>query len=151
MQAYPHTYRVSATAQQTGPVTVSAPDLPRLETGPPPQFDGPGGVWSPETLLCAAIGDCFILTFRSVSHAATFAWLKLECHVEGILERIDGVARYTRFAISATLTVPAGSDTAKSCALLERTERACLISNSLRGTRSLKIQVVTTPLSGAAA
>ena len=99
-------------------------------------------VWSPESLLCAAVADCFILTFRAVSRAAKFDWLTLQCRVEGTLERVDGQSRFTRFATHATLSVPAGADAAKARALLERAEHGCLIANSLRGTRTLDAEVI---------
>src|SRR5512140_96554 len=110
MHPYPHTYIASATAQNVGFITVNSPQSPSLETAAPPEFDGPGGVWSPESLLCASVADCFILTFRAVARAARFTWLQLECRTEGVLERA---------------------------------EHGCLISNSLRGSRTLEAQVVT--------
>ncbi|HEU4778512.1 MAG TPA: OsmC family protein [Steroidobacteraceae bacterium] len=125
-----------------GTVTVAAPQLPDITTAAPPEFDGPGGIWSPETLLCAAVVDCFILTFRSVSRAAQYSWLTLECRVEGTLERLEGQAQFTRYASFAKLTVPKGSDTAKARSLLERAEQSCLISNSLRGNRTLETEVL---------
>lgn len=91
MHPYPHTYIVSAAAQSTGLVTVASSQLPDLQSAPPPEFDGPGGVWSPETLLCAAAADCFILTFRGLSRAARLEWLRLHCRVEGVLERVERV------------------------------------------------------------
>jgi organic hydroperoxide reductase OsmC/OhrA len=126
-----------------GSVAVASAALPIIETAPPPEFDGPEGVWSPETLLCAAVADCFILTFRGVSRAARFEWVKLECRVEGTLERVDGISQFTRYATHAVLTVPAGTDVARARSLLERAEHACLVSNSLRGTRTLEAEVVT--------
>jgi organic hydroperoxide reductase OsmC/OhrA len=142
MHPYPHLYRASASAAPAGTVTVASPSLPDIATAPPPEFDGPGGVWSPESLLCAAVADCFILTFRSVSRAAHFAWLGLECRVEGTLERVEAQAQFTRYASFAKLIVPKGSDTAKARSLLERAEHSCLISNSLRGTRTLETEVL---------
>jgi organic hydroperoxide reductase OsmC/OhrA len=142
MHPYPHRYLVSASATAAGSVAVSAPQLPPLTTAPPPEFDGPGGVWSPETLLCAAVADCLILTFRALSRLAQLKWLRLECRVEGTLERVERVAQFTRFASVATLAVPEGTDLDKAHQLLEQAERSCLISNSLRGTRTLEAQVV---------
>lgn len=143
MHPYPHIYHVSAAGSGTGSVIVSSPDLPDLSTAPPPQFDGPGGLWSPENLLCAALADCFILTFRSFARVARFEWTLLHCRVEGTLEKADGVTRFTRFAVVAVLTVPPGSDQEKARTLLERAEHGCLISNSLLGVRTLETQVVT--------
>jgi organic hydroperoxide reductase OsmC/OhrA len=40
------------------------------------------------------------------------------------------------------LTVPPGTDAAKAKELLERSERGCLVANSLKGERSLQITIV---------
>ena len=142
MHPYPHTYVASAAAQNAGLVAVTSPQLPNLETASPPEFDGPGGVWSPETLLCASLADCFILTFRAVSRAARFEWLQLECRVEGVLERVERVSQFTYYTTFAKLTVPAGTDVAKARELLEGAEHGCLVANSLRGSRALEVQIV---------
>lgn len=142
MHPYPHLYRVSATGAQDGRVTVRSPNLPDLETAPPAEFDGPGDAWSPETLLCGAIADCFILTFRAVARVRKFEWQKLECRVEGTLDRVAGVAQFTKYVVRATLTVKEGADESMARSLLERSEHACLISNSLRGERALELTVL---------
>jgi organic hydroperoxide reductase OsmC/OhrA len=143
MHPYPHVYDVTAAGTGTGTVVVSSPGLPDLATAPPPQFDGPGGFWSPENLLCAALADCFILTYRGVARVARFDWMQLQVRVEGTLEKQEGVTRFTRFATTAVLTVATGSDEQKARNLLERAEHGCLISNSLQGTRTLEVQIVT--------
>lgn len=143
MHPYPHTYVASASGERAGMVAVAAEQLPTLETAAPPQFDGPGGVWSPETLLCAALADCFILTFRSIARAAKLDWLHLECHVEGALERVERTSQFTRFRTVAKLTVAEGTDLARARESLERAEHGCLVANSLRGERTLESEVVT--------
>lgn len=142
MQPYPHTYTASAAGKDSGSVVVSSPELPAFDTAAPCEFDGPGGTWSPETLLCASLADCFILTFRAVSRAARFEWLQLECRVEGVLERAGQTARFTRYTTFAKLTIPAGGDAAKARELLERAEHGCLIANSQLGSRVLETEVV---------
>jgi len=142
MHPYPHTYIASATGRSKGGVTVNSPQLSSIDTAPPPEFDGPGGVWSPETLLCASIADCFVLTFRAVSRAARFEWLELECRVEGVLEQVDRVSRFTRYITYATLKVPAGASESRGRELLERAEHGCLIANSLSGSRAIDARVV---------
>ena len=141
IRPYPHIYTAAAGARPEGAVGLTSTDLPEIATASPPEFGGPGGVWSPETLLCASVADCFILTFRAVSRAAKFDWLSLECRVEGILERVDGLAQFTRFASHVTLTVPRGTDAAQARALLERAEKGCLVANSLRGARTLEVEL----------
>ncbi len=151
MHPYPHIYSASATGQGKGSVTVASPQLSSFETAAPPEFDGPGGVWSPETLLCASLADCFILTFRAVSRAARFEWSRLECRVEGVLERVGRTSQFTRYTTFARLTVSEGADTAKARELLERADEGCLIANSVRGSRALETQIgVESPASVAA-
>src|SRR6516225_9248723 len=118
MQPYPHTYVAAAAADNTGSVTVASPQLPSMDTDAPPQFDGPDGKWSPETLLCASVADCFILTFRSVARAARLEWLYLECRVEGVMERHERLLQFTGYKTFATLTVPRDADVAKARELL---------------------------------
>jgi organic hydroperoxide reductase OsmC/OhrA len=141
VKAYPHVYGAGARGEPSGPVLVHSSELPDMETAPPPEFDGPGGVWSPETLLVASVADCFILTFRGVSRAARLEWESLDAQVEGTLERIDGVTQFTRYVTRATLTVKAMADVGKSKELLERAEKICLVANSLRGERVLEATV----------
>ena len=145
MQAYPHHYEIAARAEAAGTVVLSSSGLTALESAPPPEFDGPGGFWSPETLLVAAVADCFILTFRAIARPARFEWVDLECRVEGVLDRVSGVAQFTRFTTHARLTARPGTDRAKARDLLERAEKYCLISNSLRGERHVEIEIVEAP------
>lgn len=143
MKPYPHHYTAAAAARGPGSVVISAADLPPIETAAPPEFDGPGGVWSPEMLLCATVADCFILTFRAVARAAHFDWIALDCRVEGVLERSGNTTQFTRFSTAARLAIPPGADEAKARHLLGRAEHGCLVSNSLRGERTLSSELVT--------
>jgi len=144
MQAYPHHYEASAQGAAAGLVEVTARALPPLPTAAPPEFDGPGGAWSPETLLVAALADCFILTFRGIARAAHFEWRTVRCRVEGVLDRVAGTAQFCRFTTRATLAVPPGANREKARELLERAEKLCLIGNSLRGERLLEIEIAET-------
>jgi len=141
MDPLPHTYTAIATSHPSGLVPVSTTTAPALITAAPMEFGGPGNQWSPEGLLCAAVADCFVLTFRSIARAAKLDWLNLKCRVEGRLDRTDSGLRFTHFTTYADITVPAGSDIEHVERLLERTERECLVANSLNGGRSLEMHV----------
>jgi len=142
MHPYPHHYRVAARAEPGGDVSVSAQDLPTLTTNAPIEFDGPGGRWSPEGLLTAAVADCFVLTFRAIARASKLNWSGLEVETEGTLERIEGVSRFTNFEVTARLKVPPGTDSARAQKLLEKAEATCLITNSLSAKRHLNATVL---------
>ena len=122
-------------------MAVASARLETLRTAPPAEFGGPGNLWSPETLLVASIANCFVLTLRALTRAAGFSWLGVECRVEGILERVEGITQFSRFVTHADLTVPNGADEAAARRFLERAEHGCLIANSLRGARRLEATI----------
>jgi organic hydroperoxide reductase OsmC/OhrA len=141
MQALPHRYLVKGTGRISGDVEMTAEGLPMLRAASPAQFDGPGDRWSPETLLVGAVADCFILTFRVVANASKVSWISLDCDVTGTLDRVDHVTQFTHFEMTAHLVVPAGVDADKARHALEKAERTCLISRSLKASVALDATV----------
>lgn len=133
MQNFPHHYGVTADGAVTGRVLVSSPNLPVWTTDAPAEFDGPGDVWSPETMLVGAVANCFILTFRAIARASKFEWQQLSCKAVGVLDRVERVTQFTEIHLTVTLVVAAGTDVEKAQRLLEKAEQNCLITNSLKG------------------
>lgn len=143
MQDYPHRYVVSADGKTEGHVTVSADGVQAIDTAPPAEFGGPGDKWSPESLLVASVANCFVLSFRAIARASRFEWTRLECRATGVLDKVDGVTRFTEFEVDATLTTPQGTDESKAKRLMEKAENICLITNSLNGETHLNAEVRT--------
>ncbi|GAB3316161.1 OsmC family protein [Haliea atlantica] len=141
MQDFPHHYRVHARGSSDGPVRLEGDKLPVLETTPPPEFGGPEGYWSPESLLLGAVADCFILTFRAVASASRLTWTSLECDATGTLDRVERVTRFTAVTVAARLSVPEGSDPEKARRVLEKAEAACLITSSMNAEVHLEADV----------
>ncbi|MFC7335104.1 OsmC family protein [Rhodocista pekingensis] len=142
MQALPHIYLTKATGTAQGNVRLEAEaDVPALDTAAPPQFGGPNGFWSPETLFVGAVADCYILTFRAIARASKLEWESLEVDVEGVLDRVEGVTRFTRFTVKPRLLVKAEADAERATTLLAKAERTCLITNSLNAELHLEPSV----------
>lgn len=141
MQEFPHHYHVTATGGAVDNIELSSPGVPDLPSAAPAEFGGPGDQWSPETLLAAAIADCFILSFRAIARASKFDWVRLSCEVDAVLDRIEKVTQFTEFRETVVLEVPMGADEKKALRLLERAERACLVTNSLTGETHLDATV----------
>lgn len=141
MQDYPHHYLAAASATATSNVEARSPGLEPIETASPPQFGGPEGLWSPETMLVASVANCFILSFRAVARAARVDWISLECDVVGTLEKVDRVTRFTNFEVRAKLVVPPATNEAKAMKMLEKSERVCLITNSMKADSHLEAEV----------
>jgi organic hydroperoxide reductase OsmC/OhrA len=137
----PHRYRVTATADHLSDVRLDSEGLPALTTTTPMEFDGPGGDWSPETLLVAAIAGCFALTFRGSARRAGLTWVSLVCHVTGTLDRVDHLTRFVRFDVEATLRIPDNADETRARQVLARAEETCLITRSLSGPTHLEVNI----------
>ena len=141
MEPYPHHYKVQAAAKTEGSVALASERLPTLSSAPPRQFGGPGDQWSPEMLLVAAAVDCLILTFRAIARASKLPWLSLDCDAEGVLDRVEGVTRFTEIRTNARLVLPAGGDAERARRLLEKAEKTCLITCSLKSESKLSTDV----------
>lgn len=143
MQSFPHYYKVSASASAESTITLSSENVDDIISAPPKEFGGPGDQWSPETLLVSSVSDCFVLTFRAIARVSKLPWISLQCDVDGILDRVDGVSRFTGFNVYAKLTVAADVDVNKAARLLEKAEKGCLITNSMIAESHLESEVIT--------
>lgn len=142
MKDLPHQYFVTARGAASGTVALSSPGVATLQSEPPPEFGGGGAEWSPETLLCAAVADCFLLTFRAIARAAQLSYVGFSCDVAGKLDRVEGQLRFTEFVLRARLAVAPGTDEARARSLLEKAERGCLVSRSLSAAVTLAAEVI---------
>lgn len=138
MHPFPHLYRAQAGAMHTGSVNVTTDAAPWLETNAPPEFGGPSGYWSPETLLVGSIADCYILSFRGVARASRLEWQSLAVDVEGVLDRVEGVTRFVRFTVKPRLSILSAEAEALARTVLQQAKRTCLITNSLTGECALE-------------
>jgi len=131
MKDLPHQYAAIASGVSDGDIALGSPRLPTLPSAAPEEFGGPGDRWSPETLLVAALADCYVLTFRALARRSNLEWSVLACEVEGTVDRVDRVIRFTAFMLRVRLRLASGAGVETARRLLEKAEHGCLISNSL--------------------
>jgi len=134
MNELPHRYSVVASAKPVGSVWLDGDNLQTLDTALPAQFGGTGDRWSPETLFVVAVATCLALTFRGVARARRLTWTSFRCEAEGVLDRVDGVLQFTSIHIHVHVSVPPGAESAIADLqdAIDRAERTCLVSNSLK-------------------
>jgi peroxiredoxin-like protein len=142
MKPLPHHYDAKLSGDPDGYATVSAEGIPDLRCHAPADFDGPGDAWSPEHLLLAAVQTCFLFTLRSVAKLSKFEFKHLELSAHGLLERKEGVTRFTEIVLRPKLTVAPGTDRAQATRIMEKSEKACLVSASLSTPVRLEPEVI---------
>lgn len=131
MKPFPHRYDVHLAGGPSGYAHVSTAGVPELRAAPPADFDGPGDAWSPEHLLLASVQTCFLFTLRAIARLSKLEFADLQLDAAGTVDRREGVTRFTEIVLRPTLTVATGTDRALALRVLEKSERACLVSASL--------------------
>jgi peroxiredoxin-like protein len=142
MKPLPHVYEVELAGGADGYARVSSVGIPELQSAPPADFDGPGDAWSPEHLLLAAVETCFLFTLRSVAQESKLEFISLELSGEGKVDRKDGATRFTEIVLRPRLRLPAGADQDRALRILEKSEKACLVSASLSTPVRLEAEVL---------
>ena len=141
MKALPHHYGATLRGGPTGYAQLSTAGPPMLLTAPPLEFDGPGDAWSPEHLLLASVQACFLFTLRAIARLSKLEFTALDLDAVGIVDRQNGVTRFTEIVLRPTITVPSGADRARVMHVLEKSEKACLVSASLSTPIRLEPQI----------
>ena len=143
MKALPHTYEVRLAGGPSGYARVALAGAPELRAAPPLDFDGPGDAWGPEHLLLAAVETCFLFTLRAVAQASRVEFTALELAGAGTVDRADGALRFTGIVLRPRLTLGPGADRERALRVLEKAEKACLVSASLATPIRLEPEIVT--------
>lgn len=119
--------------------TISSPVLnSSIEVATPPEFTkGMPGIWSPEHLLVAAVNSCYMTTFLAIAENFKLDFISLDSKAVGLLEQPDGKYMITTVLLKPVLVIQDEQHAAKAMRVLEKTEKACLISNSIKSTVKL--------------
>ena len=139
-------FRFPVSVRWEGPqrVQVETPDVAGIEVTVPPEFRGPGGHWSPETLLVASAASCYAVTFAALAERRGIPIHGLTVSGTGLVgKRDDG-----RFGFLAVELTPRIQTEPECVDRVERTARAahasCLVA------RALNVPIGVTPLVEAA-
>jgi peroxiredoxin-like protein len=135
-------YRSSAIWTMKRRGIVSAEDVPRtINFAAPPEFQGEPGLWTPEHLLVASVATCFLATFRAIAENSKLHVVRLEVEAEGLLEKEEGGFRFTQIMVRPRLAIADAADEERAHRMLEKAERACLISRSLSSHMEMQADV----------
>jgi peroxiredoxin-like protein len=104
-----------------------------IEVATPPEFPkGVAGIWSPEHLLLASVNSCLMTTFLAVAENSKFEFINFESNATGKLEKVDGKYLVSEITLNPVISISFEKDKEKALRLIEKSEAACLISNSIK-------------------
>lgn len=131
-----HKYEVNLTWTSLRKGLLESPVLEQtIEVATPPEFpNGIAGIWSPEHLFVSAISSCLMTTFLAIAENSKFAFKSFSCNAIGKLDKVEGKFMMTEVALRPTLVIVAADQSDRAKRILEKSEQACLISNSVKST-----------------
>ncbi|MBL7976146.1 MAG: OsmC family protein [Candidatus Kapabacteria bacterium] len=143
-----HYYHVDVTWDSDRKGTLTSPELPQaIQVATPPEFPkGMPGIWSPEHYFTAAVSSCLMTTFLAIAEASNLEFVSFNCASKGKLEKIEGKFLMTEVLLEPMLILKNETDMAKAERILEKSEKACLISNSIKSTVSMKPTIAVAAL-----
>lgn len=136
LDSYTYDVKLEWTGQRKG--TLAGDDLPLLEVAPPPEFSGIPGTWTPEHLLVAATASCLIATFLAIAEISKLHVISYEMSARGRLAKVPPEGyRFTEIILAPEVGVVA-AEVERARRLLEKAEKNCFVSQSLRATVKLE-------------
>jgi len=127
---FPHHYEVQLVSDD-GRGIVTAPPRPFILGGPPPEFDGRDGWWSPEHLLLSSLALCLFTTFQVFARRSGLKIQGYASRVDSTLDKTPGGIGFTSIVVHVDLRV-APADREKADQLLLAAKRHCIVSNALK-------------------
>lgn len=120
-----------------------------IEVVTPPEFSGGiAGKWSPEHLLVAAVNSCLMTTFLAIAENSKLDFISFKSYAKGKLEKVEGKFMISEITLSPYLVLPEGSPIERAERILQKSEAACLISNSVKATIVFQPHIVAEETAG---
>lgn len=147
MEAHYYNVNLDWTLGRKG--VVSSPELDKvIKVATPPEFPkGIEGVWSPEHLLTASVVSCYMTTFLSIAENSKLDFDDFSCSAKGKLENVEGKYLMTEIVLEPILHISKEANSARAERILQKSEAACLISNSIKSKVILNPTIKITALS----
>jgi organic hydroperoxide reductase OsmC/OhrA len=113
-----------------------------IEVATPPEFPkGMPNIWSPEHLFTASVSSCLMTTFLAIAENSKLRFSSFSCDATGILAPEEGKYAMTEIILTPTVTVYDAKDRDRAERIIQKSEAACLITNSVKSKVSLNITV----------
>jgi peroxiredoxin-like protein len=137
---YFYTTEIEWTGQRQG--DLRAPVLPGLKVDAPPEFKGHDGVWTPEHLFVASVNSCFMTTFLAIAENSKLDFVSFHANARGKLEKLEGQGFVmTEITLHPKLVIRNERDFERANRILEKAEKHCLISNSIKTETKLESEI----------
>lgn len=119
--------------------TAQSGTLPPIPSAIPPEFNGPGGGYSPEDLFALALLNCLIATFKVYCEKSNVTFLEIRGKASLTVDRIAGQSGFMMTQVDIFFDVLQASDPEKGEKLLDGAIKDCAVSNSIKSSKTFHI------------
>ncbi len=95
-------------------------------------------IWTPEHLFIASVNSCYMATFLAVAENSQFEFISFDCNSVGIVETINETLAVTQITLKPKVVIKSGEHEEQLKKILEKSNKECLISNSVTTKISLE-------------
>lgn len=138
-----HHYKINVKWNEGRIGTLSSDSFPQIMVATPPEFlKGVAGVWSPEHLFVSSVAICLMTTFLAIAENSSLAFKSFNCEADGKLEKVEGKLMISEIELRPEVEVTEEKFIEKAERIIEKSEKACLISNSIKTKIILKPSIL---------
>ena len=94
-----------------------------------------------EHLFTAAVSSCLMTTFLAIAENSKLDFTGFSCKSKGVLEKVDGKYLMTEVILQPIVTIKDEKDRERAERILQKSEAACLISNSIKSKVTMEVTV----------
>lgn len=134
MNSIEHEYKVEVNWKSARLGVLNSPELTdEVNVATPPQFNkGIEKIWSPEHLFTAAVNSCLMTTFLAIAENSKLEFEDFTSKALGNLEMVEGKYIMSEVTLMPIVTISREEDRERALRVLQKSESACLISNSIK-------------------
>ena len=139
-----HFYNTDIKWEQGRRGTLTSPVLSTpITVATPPEFSkGEPNVWSPEHLYVAAANRCLMTTFLAIAENSRLDFISFNSTATGKLEKVDNMFMISEIELKPKVILRNEKDRERALRIIEKSEQACLISNSMKSKIVLSPEVI---------
>ncbi len=143
MYKFPMSFQIEAQTPAGSNTTWSTQALSQtdaLTCAIPPEFNGPGGGYSPEDFYGLALANCFIATFKVFAQNSKLDYRELAVKSELLVDRNDKGHPWMA-KMNFKIQLSGVENTALAERVIDKTKMGCLVLNSVNTEKSFEVKL----------
>ena len=97
----------------------------------PPEFEGPGGTYSPEDLYALSLMNCYLATFKYIAEKSKLQYSEILANAELVVTNGEEKSPWME-RVNIQVELKGCANPERALSLMEKTKAHCMIINSVK-------------------